>query len=122
MGKKFFKSQWGSLLFAVGNFILSIVNFIKGNEIMGVAWMVTALFWVTIACIHYNKECIAELKERVELLEKKADMYDAMCEEVHTLFEMVQLNHSDIDLMKIQVGTIRTLVESGKQAGTKKGS
>lgn len=121
MGKKFFKSQWGSLLFAVGNVILSIVNFTKGNEIMGVAWMVTALFWVTIACVHYNKECIAELKERVELLEQKADMYDAMCEEVHTLFERVQLNHSDIDLMKIQVGTIRTLVESGKQAGTKKG-
>ena len=76
----YWKTQWVNILLAVFDIVISIFHFCVGDQLWGVAWTLAAIVWFLMSFINYNEE-------RIKLLEKKAEKYDALCEEVHALYE-----------------------------------
>lgn len=62
----YIKTQWFNLVVGLLNIGLSIRYFCIGDDVWGVAWLLTAMVWLMMSFINYNDD-------RIKLLEKKVE-------------------------------------------------
>lgn len=112
----YFKTQW--FRFAIGCIFLILTiycmfqpaadestlegvcqNLNTGCE--SLCYFISSMLWFIASYIEYNND-------RIELLEKKAEKYDALCKEVHELYEA---NKLDREYQKMLEQKIRILEE-----------
>ena len=76
----YIKTQWFYVSLSVVYAALAIANMVQGDDFMSLCWTVSTIVMILLSLIGH-------LAERIKLLEKKAEKYDALCEEVHALYE-----------------------------------
>ena len=101
----YIKTQWWRLLIALFCFVMACIYALKPapevltvealDEIMtnmftGSLHFIGFVIWSFISFINYNDD-------RIKLLEKKAEKYDALCEEVHALYEANKVDRQYAD-------------------------
>ena len=94
----YIKTQWWRLLIALFCLVMTLVYMCKpcpdtmtiegldavlSNIVTAGLFFAGFIIWTFISFIDYNQE-------RIELLEEKAEKYDALCEEVKALLELVE--------------------------------
>jgi type VI protein secretion system component VasK len=107
----YIKTQWWRLLIALFCLVMSCIYALKpAPEVLTVEAldevmtnMVTAsvqftgfVIWSFISFINHNQD-------RIELLEKKAEKYDALCEEVSALSEANRLDREYVKLLETRI-------------------
>ena len=112
----YIKTQWWRLLIALFCLVMACVYALKpAPEVLTVETldevmtnMVTASFcftgfviWSFISFINYNQD-------RIELLEKKAEKYDALCEEVKALYEANKVDRQYADHLNRKIESFIT--------------
>jgi hypothetical protein len=101
----YFKTQWFNLVLGFCYIGISIVNFCReGDELWGVAWMISAVLMFVMSSVNHNNE-------RIKLLEKKAEKYDAICEEVHALYESNRISSEFNNHLKSKIDSLIHIVE-----------
>lgn len=81
---RYLKAQWFHIVVGAINLGLAIWEFCIGDEVWGIAWVLSAAVWWLVSFASYNAE-------RISLLEKKAEKYDALCDEVDALRKEVKV-------------------------------
>lgn len=81
----YFKTQCVNIILGLFNIGYAIYLFCTGDDLWGVAWCLAAVVWLLMSFINYNDD-------RIKLLEKKAEKYDALCEEVKALYQAYEVN------------------------------
>lgn len=111
----YIKTQWWRLLIALYCFVMCCIYAFKPapevltiealDEVM--SNMLTAslhfmgfIIWSFISFINYNQE-------RIELLEKKAEKYDALCDEVSALYEANRIDREHMKLLEQRINQIK---------------
>ncbi len=114
----YIKTQWWRLLIALFCFVCFCVyalqpagpDTIEGltqdlnNMFSAGLFFCNFLLWSFISFINYNQD-------RIELLEKKAEKYDALCEEVHALYEANRIDREHMKLMDNKINDLRYTVQ-----------
>ena len=116
----YFKTQWWRLLIALFCLVMAFVYMFKPapdtSTIEGldtlITYMVTAgihfagfVIWSTMSFIDYFQECI-------ELIEKKTEKYDALCEEVHALYEANRIDREYMHRLEQRIQQIKYDMEN----------
>ncbi len=116
----YIKTQWWRLLIALYCLVMAcIYTFQPAPEVLTVealdevmSNMLTAslhfsgfVIWSFISFINYNQE-------RIELLEKKAEKYDALCENVSALNEANRIDREHMRLMEQRINQIKYDIEN----------
>lgn len=111
----YIKTQWWRLLIALFCLVMSCIYALKpAPEVLTVEAldevmtnMVTAsvqftgfVIWSFISFINYNQD-------RIELLEKKAEKYDALCENVSALNEANRIDREHMKLLEQRINQIK---------------
>ena len=111
----YIKSQWWRLLIALYCLVMCCIYAFKpAPEVLTVealdevmSNMLTAslqfsgfLVWSFISFIDHNQN-------RIELLEKKAEKYDALCEEVSALYEANRIDREHMKLLEQRINQIK---------------
>lgn len=111
----YFKTQWFRLLISLISIGLCLyflfqpgadestlegLNQNLGNAFAALCYFLTAMIWLISSVIEYNSD-------RIQLLEKKAEKYDALCKEVHALYEAHQIDRQQMDLMQQQINQLK---------------
>ena len=111
----YIKTQWFRLLIALFCLVMACVYaFQPAPEVLTVealdemmSNMLTAslhfigfVIWSFISFINYNQD-------RIELLEKKAEKYDALCEEVSALYEANRIDREHMKLLEQRINQIK---------------
>lgn len=111
----YIKTQWFRLLIALYCLVLACVYaFQPAPEVLTVETldemmsnMLTAslhfsgfIIWSFISFINYNQD-------RIELLEKKAEKYDALCENVSALNEANRIDREHMKLLEQRINQIK---------------
>ena len=112
----YWKTQWWRLLIALYCFVMCCIYAFKpAPEVLTVealdevmSNMLTAslhfagfVIWSFISFINHNQD-------RIELLEKKAEKYDALCEEVHALHEANKVDRQYADHLNRKIESFIT--------------
>lgn len=112
----YFKTQWWRLLIALYCFVMACVyTFKPAPEVLTVealdevmSNMLTAsihfagfVIWSFISFINHNQD-------RIKLLEKKAEKYDALCEEVHALYKANKVDRQYTDHLNRKIESFIT--------------
>ena len=112
----YIKTQWWRLLIALFCLVMSCIYALKpAPEVLTVealdevmSNMITAnmlftgfVIWSFISFISHNQN-------RIELLEKKAEKYDALCEEVHALYEANKVDRQYADHLNRKIESFIT--------------
>jgi type VI protein secretion system component VasK len=110
----YIKTQWFRLLIALFCLVMCCIYAFKpAPEVLTVealdevmSNMLTAslhftgfIIWSLISFINYNQD-------RIELLEKKAEKYDALCENVRSLNEANRIDREHMKLMDIKINDL----------------
>lgn len=101
----YFKTQWWRLLIALICLALTIMYCIQDNELLAVAWTLSFIYWIIISNVDYNHQ-------RIEWLEKKADKYDALCEEVSALYEANRIDREYMKLLEQKINQLKYDMEN----------
>ncbi len=111
----YIKTQWFRLLIALYCLVMACVYaFQPAPEVMTVealdevmSNMLTAslhfigfIIWSFISFINHNQD-------RIELLEKRADKYDALCEEVSALYEANRIDREYMKLLEQKINQLK---------------
>jgi type VI protein secretion system component VasK len=111
----YIKTQWWRLLIALFCLVMACIYAFKpAPEVLTVealdevmSNMLTAslqfsgfFIWSFISFINYNQD-------RIELLEKKAEKYDALCDEVSALYEANRIDREYTKLLEQRVNQIK---------------
>jgi type VI protein secretion system component VasK len=111
----YIKTQWWRLLIALYCLVMAcIYAFQPAPEVLTVealdevvSNMLTAslhftgfVIWSFISFINYNQD-------RIELLEKKAEKYDALCDEVSALYEANRIDREYTRLLEQRINQIK---------------
>jgi type VI protein secretion system component VasK len=111
----YIKTQWFRLLIALYCLVMAcIYAFQPAPEVLTVealdevmSNMLTAslhfsgfFIWSFISFINYNQD-------RIELLEKKAEKYDALCDEVSALYEANRIDREYTKLLEQRINQIK---------------
>jgi type VI protein secretion system component VasK len=111
----YIKTQWWRLLIALYCLVMCCIYAFKPvpevltvealDEVMSNMLIVSLHFtgfiiWSFISFINYNQD-------RIELLEKKAEKYDALCEEVSALYEANRIDREYMRLLEQQINQIK---------------
>ena len=112
----YIKTQWWRILIALFCLVMSCIYALKpAPEVLTVealdkvmSNMITAnmlftgfVIWSFISFISHNQN-------RIELLEKKAEKYDALCEEVHALYEANKVDRQYADHLNRKIESFIT--------------
>ena len=112
----YIKTQWWRLLIALYCIVMACIYALKpAPEVLTVealdevmSNMITAslhftgfVIWSFISFINHNQN-------RIELLEKKAEKYDAVCEEVHALYEANKVDRQYADHLNRKIESFIT--------------
>lgn len=104
----YFKTQWFSLLVATVCLVVALIYAFKPapevltvetlDEVMGdmftaVCYIFSCFVWLGCSAVEYNSD-------RIELLEKKAEKYDALCENVTALNEANRIDREHMQLLE----------------------
>ena len=91
----YWKTQWWRIVLALISLVAALfymfqpaadsstiegLNATMGDIINAGVYFAGFIIWTFLSVIEYNND-------RIELLEKKAEKYDALCKEVHELYE-----------------------------------
>jgi type VI protein secretion system component VasK len=111
----YIKTQWWRLLIALFCLVTACIYAFKpAPEVLTVETldevisnMLTAslhfsgfIIWSFISFINYNQD-------RIELLEKKAEKYDALCDEVSALYEANRIDREYTKLLEQRINQIK---------------
>ena len=112
----YIKTQWWRLLIALYCIVMACIYALKpAPEVLTIETldevmsnMITAsmhftgfVIWSFISFINHNQN-------RIELLEKKAEKYDAVCEEVHALYEANKVDRQYADHLNRKIESFIT--------------
>ena len=115
----YFKTQWWRLLIALmflgfacyyafqpGGDLSTLEGLNKSITIMMSAGtcFTSCLIWLFVSIVDYNDE-------RIELLEKKAEKYDALCGEVHALYEANRIDREYMHRLEQKINDLRYTVQ-----------
>ena len=116
----YIKTQWFRLLVAIICLVVALIYAFKPapevltvetlDEVMGdmftaVCYTVSCFGWLMCSVIEYNSD-------RIELLEKKADKYDALCEEVSALYEANKIDREYMHRLEQRIHQIKYDMEN----------
>ncbi len=111
----YFKTQWFRLLVALFCFVMTCVYVFKPSPdtttVEGLDTLVTYiinaslyftgfLIWFFASVVDYNEK-------RIELLEKKAEKYDALCEEVGALYEANRIDREHMKFLEQNINQLK---------------
>jgi hypothetical protein len=111
----YFKAQWFRLLIALFCLVMACVYAFKPapevltvealDEVMGdmftaVCYTISCFVWLICSVIEYNSD-------RIKLLEKKAEKYDALCENVSALNEANRIDREHMKLLEQKINQIK---------------
>ena len=97
----YWKTQWFNLVMSVFYLGPAIAHFCAGESLWGVSWTIAAVIWFLMSFINHNED-------RIKLLEKKAEKYDALCEEVHALYEANKVDRQYTDHLNRKIESFIT--------------
>lgn len=107
----YIKTQWWRLLIALYCFVMACIYAFKPapevltvealdevmtNAITASLQFAGSIIWSVISFIDYNQKCI-------ELLEKKAEKYDALCNNVSALSEANRIDREYVKLLEARI-------------------
>jgi hypothetical protein len=116
----YIKTQWFRLLVAIICLVVALIYAFKPapevltvetlDEVMGdmftaVCYTISCFGWLMCSVIEYNSD-------RIELLEKKADKYDALCEEVSALYEANKIDREYMHRLEQKIHQIKYDMEN----------
>jgi hypothetical protein len=119
----YIKTQWWRLLIALFSLVMAFVYMCKpcpdtttiegldavlSNIVTAGLFFAGFIIWVFQSVIEYNSD-------RIELLEKKAEKYDALCEEVKALLELVETERKYSDHLNRKIESLVNVVEELKK-------
>lgn len=111
----YFKTQWFRLLVAIICLVVALIYAFKPapevltvetlDEVMSdmftaVCFVFSSFVWLLCSVVEYNHD-------RIELLEKKAEKYDALCEEVSALYEANRVDREHVKLLEMRINQIK---------------
>ena len=96
----YWKTQWWRLLGSVTCLTFAIIYCTRGEDLLAVAWTVSFVYWIILSMVEYNGD-------RIELLEKKAEKYDALCEEVSALYEANRIDREYMHLLEMKIEQLK---------------
>ncbi len=111
----YFKTQWFRLLIATVCLVVALIYAFKpapevltvetldevvGNMFIAVCYTFSCFVWLGCSVIEYNSD-------RIELLEKKAEKYDALCEEVSALYEANRIDREHTRLLEQKINQLK---------------
>lgn len=115
----YIKTQWWRLLIALFCLVVACTYIFRPSPdtttVEGLDTLITYIFnaglyflsfiiWIFMSVIEYNSD-------RIELLEKKAEKYDALCEEVKALSELVETERKYSDHLNRKIESLVNVVE-----------
>ena len=92
----YFKTQWWRLLCSLVCLTVAIIYSVKNEDLYAVAWTLSFVYWIIISAVDYNHQ-------RIELLEKKAEKYDALCDNVSALNEANTIDREYVSLLEARI-------------------
>ena len=116
----YIKTQWFRLLVAIICLVVALIYAFKpapevltvetldevmGNMFTAVCYTISCFGWLMCSVIEYNHD-------RIELLEKKADKYDALCEEVSALYEANKIDREYMHRLEQRIQQIKYDMEN----------
>lgn len=111
----YFKTQWFRLLVAAVCLVIACIYAFKpapevltvetldevmGNMFTAACYTFSFFIWLSCSAIEYNSD-------RISLLEKKAEKYDALCEEVSALYEANRVDRENMKLLEQQIKQLK---------------
>ncbi len=92
----YFKTQWFNLVVSFLNLGLATYYATQEEWVAALCWFLYGCCWLIMSRVDYNHD-------RIKLLEKKAEKYDALCEEVHELYEANRIDREHIKLLEQKI-------------------
>ena len=102
----FWKTQWFNLVAGTVALVMFVVNLIQADGASAVMWLASAYTWFVMAGVEYYNH------ERIQLLEKKAEKYDALCEEVSALYEANRIDREYMRLLETKINQLKYDMEN----------
>ena len=107
----YFKTQWFRLLVSLFCFVMACVYVFKPSpDTTTVEGLDTLITYIIIASLYFTgfliwffSSVVDYTEKRIELLEKKAEKYDALCDEVHWLSEANRLDREYTKLLENRI-------------------
>jgi hypothetical protein len=111
----YIKTQWWRLLIALFSLVMACIYIFKPapdtTTVEGLDTLITYIInaglyffsfiiWVFQSVLEYNSD-------RIELLEKKAEKYDALCDNVKALSEANRIDREYINLLEQRINQIK---------------
>ena len=111
----YIKTQWFRLLVATVCLVVALIYAFKPapevltvetlDEVMGdmftaVCYTISCFGWLLCSVVEYNHD-------RIELLEKKAEKYDALCENVSALNEANRIDREHMKLLEQKINQLK---------------
>ena len=78
------------------------------NAFASLCWFINSIFWFAAATVNYHHD-------RLELLEKKAEKYDALCEEVSALYEANRIDREHMKLLEMKINDLKYELQEMKK-------
>lgn len=111
MGVSYFKTQWLRLLIAVFCFVMACIyafrpspdtSTVEGLDQM-ISYTLTFAMYFGNFLIWFYASVIDYFKDRLEALEKKAEKYDALCDNVSALSEANRVDREYVSLLEARI-------------------
>jgi hypothetical protein len=116
----YFKTQWWRLLIAAICLVVALIYAFKpapevltietlddlmGNMFTSVCYTFSCFIWLFCSVVEYNSD-------RIELLERKAEKYDALCEEVGALYEVNRIDRENTKRLEQRINQLKYDLEN----------
>jgi len=111
----YFKTQWWRLLIALYCLVMACVYaFAPAPEVLTVEALDEVISNMLTASLHFSGFVIWSFisfinhnQDRIELLEKKAEKYDALCDEVSALYEANRIDREHTRLLEQKINQLK---------------
>ncbi len=70
------------------------------NAFAALCFLLSSIIWFIVSILAYSKD-------RIELLEKRAEKYDALCEEVNALYEANRIDREYMRLLEQKINQLK---------------
>ncbi len=115
----YIKTQWWRLLIALFCLVMTLVYMFKScPDTMTIEGLDAVLSNIVTAGLFFAgfngcffHSVIEYNSDRIELLEKKAEKYDALCEEVKALYEANRIDREHMKLMDMKINDLRYTIQ-----------
>jgi hypothetical protein len=101
----YWKTQWFYVFLSIVYATLAIANSVRGDYFMSLCWTISTI-------VMFILSLIGHLAERIKLLEKKAEKYDALCEEVQALYEANRIDREYMHCLEMRLDQLKYDMEN----------